>query len=564
MNEKLVALWIATMTLTVAAAPLEWFGEKDAAARGVTEKSYNPPRFDAALESVVYDRVPPPHLLNTWRVMGSKVYRRLGADPLLTADEVRRRAGFAARRAGVDGVIVPDALPDGWSGGLAEAKRDVAACDALAKLADACLAKPEPVRTEGRRAQALLAGYRLEADCDLHRLEVLALVRRLELLLGREPSEPDLPPAVRPPVRTPAPTGDFKSVRFDFASAANDLGGALGGVKIRACAFDRYMPGVFEFEFPNDSDGCWTFTLWIAGREKGDCPAYRIRYRRPESDAAKTVPRPAGIYYSLERRFPAEPTLEVEYTRTLSPSYPPLHPELPRYPPAGGMLVTLYWNDFYGFWPGTDAQRRDAWYVEVTRPDGKVFRAKLQWAASQTKRNAEKKMLAIGDNLSYHRLWTGYLDRTTGRPNDREHNVTALAAWTMAAKETGWNAPETTPESFSMFAPASDALFNAVRVRPFYERNAPFEKLFACEADHPKSRPRILSEGEIPRLKAYGAMGNFLFFDLHVDEMRRAYLLDRFAGRKPAAAPPPKKKAVESAPVADDGEDGAVSLEEEF
>ncbi len=502
---------------------------------------------DAAFASIGPDvdgcvtrRMPPQHLARRWHIIGAKLYQDIPYDSESTAEFCRRKAGFLAFSRGADGVYYrPAELPPAWLEALEFAKRDVASCEKLLALAAKCEA---PDRTglavEGRRARHWLAAVMEpdSSDLDRLRLENLALIRRLELLLGETPSEPDLPTE---PKEKDLPKAKFNPDDFEpYAMAFDNIGfKACDDVSLlcnHECfavqlSGDAQRP-LGKDEFPG---GVYKINLWFPSVKPGDWLPYRYSVNMdPRPNAKDHAPYPGSNLFLYEFRFGDDTAgrerLKREEVRTWGPGYPR----------TGGNYVLHYHNQpdgkwqflalsvnmssFWGRLPSVTPGKKDFWYIEVVRPGGRTTRHKICWPAGSAK-SRESFFAAMGFNM------------VTENFNRDVADVDLV--WRAAEAEKGCRFPGTSPASFAIFDLESDELFYRACVKPLVDRTQNVRKYIRVPPVR-NAKPQVLSEGPIIRDLVGKRIPDLVNFKHNVDQARKEYLLGRFAGRLPEIKAP--------------------------
>lgn len=450
--------------------------QSEAPKYGVTRASVDPERFDASIETVVYrNELPGRHLVQTWHVMDSKVLLLVSGDRESTSEYFRRQCGFRAWQGGADGVLVSNKLSGPRLKALAEAKADVATCERLDELAEKCLTRPEPVRTEGRRAKAHLYRMRThEADLDYLRLENVVRAERLAKMLGepcglkREVAAPfaDTPPA---------PSFDaaqFKDLKLDFGRKGAELPDDEHklGVNV-APVFQVRFGGLGEKPVgkPPFPGGIWQAKLWIMTPD-GFLP-YRYELDlRHEDERPKPIRRPAEIFCHVERRFGDSfefprhcPWVKDTPVRTVSPDYPDLCASVAGQRVGSGWQVKLS-LDLTGLrrqLPSVTPGREDIWYFELTDPAGKATRARLVWPVPADAAAAEENRAKLMEKIDLKKVDEEFKARVLGDSNNKLRQTSVVEEWTESSLVTGFglNEEERT----------SDRAFYETRLKPLLE-----------------------------------------------------------------------------------------------
>ena len=452
--------------------------QSEAPKYGVTRASVNPERFDASIETAVYRELPARHLVRTWHDMGSRVLLLVPADRESTAEHFRRQCGFVAWQGGADGVLVPKTLSASRTRALGAAKTDVATCERLKELAEKCLAKPEPVRTAGRRELSHLhLMFATTDDLDCLRLENVVRAERLAKLLGEpcglkrevaaalgdEPAEP-LFDATK-----------FTELKLGFGEKSVELPGGAFPLKVASAPFAVRLSGKGDKPLakPPFPGGWWRLRLWIMTAD-GFLPyRYELDLRRPD-EIPEPIYRPAAVYCNLERRFgpvygeePFCARVKDRPVRTPSPDYPDLRASVS----AGGVgecgwLVTfsLALDGLAGRWPATTPGREDVWYLEVVDPGERTVRVKLVWPVPADASAAEANRARFEQLVDVKRIETEFKERVLGESKNRQRWPSLVERWTASAKETGFG--------FSSDECESDRAFYEGCLKPLIEAQA--------------------------------------------------------------------------------------------
>ena len=501
-----------------------------------------------AAESCTVCELPSWADVNRWHLVGGKVFLEVKADPGASAARARRMAGFAAFRAGVDGVKTEGELPPAWREQLAFAERDTAAAKRLVELADRAIGSGDAtLALEGRRARAFLFAGMDPAtdDLDLDRLEILALIRRLEVRLGEKPSEPDLPsePKERDIVRMTADPAAFKECKLFNDNQGRPFNDRIGftycgglvlhmsgnaGRKMKPTAQNWVQPGT---EFPND--GVYKVNLWVPTGTKDDFLGYRYEIDMKDGSIRDIPTRTYDAHYrkliKLQKLY--------HYTCTADGKW-------------STYLLELSPGALYGFaQPSATVGRTDSWYMEVVYPTGRTDRIRLVFPAGSKK--------TIEGNFSSY---------------DFASTETAYAA-AMSAAETKYGAwyperflkfPKTDPETFALGDAESDQLFCNVVLRTIKDRNRKILELIHMKPVH-NYTPEVLRSGPVVRQQVERRILEIRDMKFTIEKARKDYIVGRFAGKKPTYVPPKEEpKAPEKAkgPSLDD-DSNALELDEE-
>ena len=505
---------------------------------------------DAANECRVSE-VPAWADVNRWHLVGGKVVLVVKADPGVSATLARRKAGFAAVRAEVDGVEADGALPPAWREQLEFAARDRAAAERLKTLADRAIAADDAkLRLEGRRALAFLfAAVNPETDdLDLVRLEVLAIVRRLEILLGETPSEPDLPTAAKEKdvVRMTADPATFKACKLfndNQERSFNDrMGFTLCGSglvlhmkgdarrKMKPTTQNWVQPGT---EFPND--GVYRVNLWVPTGTKDDFLGYRYEIDMKDGSIRDIPTRSFDAHYrkliQLQKLYHYNCTADGKWSTD---------------------LLELNLGALYGFaQPSSRIGKADSWYLEVVYPTARVDRVKL--------------VFPVGSKKTVEGNFSNY-----GFGATEEAYAKAMAS---AEEKYGAWRPErflkfakTDPESFALGDAESDQLFCDVVLRTIKDRNKKILELIHMKPIR-NYEPEVLRSGPVIRQQVQNRILEIRDMKLTIEQARKDYLIGRFSGRKPVYVPPkeePKPAPKAKGPSLDDeSSSSALELDEE-
>lgn len=504
---------------------------------------------DAANECRVSE-VPAWADVNRWHLVGGKVVLVVKADPGVSAVMARRKAGFAAIRAGVDGVEADGGLPPAWREQLEFAARDRAAAERLKTLADRALAADDAkLRLEGRRALALLFASMDPAtdDLDLDRLEILAIARRLEILLGEKPSEPDLPTAAKEKdiVRMTADSAAFKECklfndnqgrsfneRIGFTLSGSGLVLHLKGDakrKMKPTTQNWVQPGT---EFPND--GVYRVNLWVPTGAKDDFLGYRYEIDMKDGAIRDLPTRSYDAHYRklvhLQKLYHYNCMADGKWDT---------------------YLLELNLGALYGFaQPCSRIGKADSWYLEVSYPTERIDRVKLVFPVGSKK--------TIEGNFSNY-----------GFGSTEKAYAAAMAS---AEEKYGAWRPErflkfakTDPESFALGDAESDQLFCNVVLRTIKDRNKKILELIHMKPIH-NYTPPALSSGPVIRQQVQDRILEIRDMKLTIEQARKDYLIGRFAGKKPVYVPPkeePKPEPKAKGPSLDDDSSSAFELDEE-
>lgn len=487
------------------------------------------------VDGCVTERLPARHLARRWRIIGAKLYQHIPYDSESTAEFCRRKAGFLAFSKGADGVYYrPTELPPAWIEAVEFAKRDVASCERLLTLA----AKGEAtcrmaLVTEARRARHWLASVMEPewSDLDRLRLENLALIRRLELLLGETPSEPNLPTAPKEP---DAPKATFNPDDFEPYTMVFDNTG------FKACDDVSLLcnHGCFAVQLSGDAKrplgkdefpgGVYIMNLWVPGVKRGDWLPYRFSVNMdPRPRAGDHAPYPGSNLFLYEFRFGDDTAgrerLKREAVRTWGPGYAK----------AGGNYVLHYHNtpdgkwqflalsiamaDFWEYLPGVTPGKTDFWYLEVIRPDGRATRHEICWPTG-SRQNRDSYFAGMAFSQIEEDFSRAVAD--------------VELIWKASEAEKGCRFRKTVPASFSIFDLESDDLFYRACVQPLLDRTRNVRKHIHVPPIR-NAKPPVLSEGAIIRDLVGKRIPDLFNYQYSVDQARKAYLLDRFAGHLP-------------------------------
>lgn len=451
------------MNWALIAAGFLFLTRSEAPKHGVTRASIDPARFDAAVETAVYRELPARHLVRTWHAMDSKVLLLVPFDRESTAEYFRRRCGFVAWRGGADGVLVPDELSAPFAEALKAAKEDVATCERLAALAEKCRTKPEPLRTEGRRAKAALHLMRVKtADLDCLRLENVVRAERLAKMLG-EPCglERAVPRPFADEPEMNVDTTGFTELRLDF-DAKSVAGGGEIPVKVSAAPFLLRFQGKGERALakPPFPGGRWKARLWIQ-TEDGFLPyRYELYLRRPD-ELPVPVRRPAAPYCNLERRFgpvygeePYCDRVKDVPVRTRSPDYPDLLASVSAsHVGETGWLVTfsLKLDGLFRRLPSVTPGRADVWYLELDDDRGRATRLKLVWPTPADRTAAEANRARLMKGIDLKKIEDEFRDRVLGSSEDKRRETSLVEEWTETSSLTGFGFEPSERESDRAF-----------------------------------------------------------------------------------------------------------------
>lgn len=544
----------------------------------------------ADAELVVTPKAPPRNLLDTWHRLGAKVVLEVPFDPDYSPEFFRRLCGFGAYARGVDGVVVDVAkIPSAHQAAVADAKADIAACCQLAELADKCRTEANPwtLKLEGRRAANqlfLLPAFDSERtaqnvqmkekvpmhDCDLIRLEVLARVQRLQMLLGLPKVKVDTAAFKRAPTyyrgtrdaqppfandaATPVAIKGDGQVALDevasFSTSAGGFGFSFKGTK----ALDKN-------EFPGGKIG---LKLWIPAKSKGEWTPYATEIDlRMNPDEGPLAPRPGGWLYSNARRFPSEvetwpPSVRVKVhpLRTYSPDYQRLNPSFDfrrdEKAKTWTATVNVSWYALYGQWPAVVNRERTSWYAVVTREDGTVSRFKLNWPLG-----AEKNFTRYCSKFDWKAVTNDYLSQKDF----------LWWSWYSGIREKHF-VPLVTPEpSLCQYDEASDEAFHKGFMDPLRaddENLVDYTYASTAKDREYRATAKIEKEPAAVQDRIFRKMDRLRLFAWSVMEARKDYLLARFDGKMPEAkkARPKDTSGRKGGPSLDNPLDEEVKLDD--
>ncbi len=513
--------------------------------------------------AAVFDVLPRPNLLVTWRGLDVKVLQGVSYNVEGSAEFFRRSCAFLPFRYGADGVYIrnPEKLPDTWKAALAEAKKDAAVIDYLRALREKAAAHDDPlVRMEARRVEWWF-GY-MEAsweNLDCLRLECVAYAKHLEQLLGLP--EKDLPvdyaPAPEPDTVRYRPYADLptpppqinleglvnKNVKLDddglftFSSSKNTFSFTF------VCTNG---PELAKWRYPVGS-GTFTLSLYIPSGKEGEFSPYHFAI---DTQAFWIHPRAAtpGLWsylYSLEERFTPYTTGygRVQHRihprpqlRTFGPDHAHLTPSLHMEPRKGGgwkATVTFDWFPLYGRWPCVVNGKSDLWYVGIDRlPDGgHPAPRRLLWP-----RGRESNLKALTGSIplgTLTRLYDGQLAATE-------------TVWWTAYRERLYGFKTTPKPTFHRYDLESDEIFRTRCLQPLLDANQNMWELIRTDKDH---KGRLRAQNDTVQALVWKSLDKMLYLAHNVGLRRRDYLRDRFAGKMPPE--PPKKKEPVKAGAAD-------------
>lgn len=516
----------------------------------------------ADAELCVTRQAPPRNLVDTWHRLGARIVIEVPFDPDYSPEHFRRLCGFGAYATGVDGVLVDTAkIPAPYQAAVKDAQADVEACRLLAELAEKCRAEKNPwaLKLEGRRAANqlfLLPAFDSERpaqgvqmtekvpmhDTDLIRLEVLARIQRLQMLLGLAKTKVDTAEFKRPAsyykgsrdAKPPFANGEVTPVTIK-GEGETPLEGANASFRNAADGFSFAFTGwkaLAKDEFPG---GKIALRLWIPSKTNGEWTPYALEADlRMNPDEGALAPRPGAWLYRNARRFPAEvrtwppnARVEVRPLRTYSPDYQRLSPqfEFRRDEKAKTWTarVSVAWYALYGQWPGVVDRVRTSWYAEVTREDGTVSRFKLNWPAGSA-----KNFTRYCSKFNWRAVTDDYLAQQSF----------LWWSWYSGIREKHF-VPLVTPEpSFCQYDEASDETFHRLFMDPLKADDANLaDYTYASTAKDREYRAEAKIAKEPPAVqdRLYRKMDRLRHYAWTVMEGRKDYLLARFAGKTPEA-----------------------------
>lgn len=487
----------------------------------------------------------------------------VAVDPETSPDYFRRTVGLKALPQDAASVVSPAGLDAAFAAARDAACEDVRVYREVESLAFALVAKGGAVsEAEARRARRFLARLPVaDGDLDLIRMEMLAYRRRLELLLGREPSPVTLPTGGIPNVVKKPPQADlaaFRAVPVAFGGTAK-LGGdvtlsvdenftrvglVIGGTAAKPLASDDWPGGEVKVR------------LWIPGKEPGVWCPYRFAAnldKRPWKPMAGGTPDYTR-YFGIERRFPDPargPRFVCEQVRTYDEAYPRINVSYPygfaidRKGAKWSFAMDFFTTDIYGFWPGCRNGARDVWYLEVSGC-GVDVRAKLEWPRGRAANFAR-----FAGEMAYFCLTPRY-DKARGD---------AFWFWETSENEALFGLPKVAGDVFNAGDLESDRLFRAAYLEPMVADNANLEKVTHSEGW--QTPAKIRSESDAVKALVFPKLGRLLHFDRELERARKEYLTLRFAGKRPEPKParPAETKPAEKGPTLDEGD--AIELDDE-
>ena len=522
--------------------------------------------FDATV--AVGDELPKPNVLQSWKLMGVRMLRRVAWDPEGSAEFFRRQAGFLPFFEHADGVWLEGEgnFPDTWKRALAEAKIDLSVAQYLDGLAEEALKSGDHrLQLEGRRVKWLFDQLDFEGtDLDCLRLEFVAYAKFLEDVLGKPakdlPTKPTAP--IEPDVRPFTPCAGREVPRVEMTTE--------GPVTLAPGFSVGLTPRGGGITFILSSDKKSKDKGWPGGR-------YRLKFYVPDVDRTYLpyeflidltdvpelrAPAPGyGLYFITERfgwgkfftswrcrpilhRSPSAAFLPVNYKENGLP----INPTVKFVRAADGSWTAKVCIDplsLYGHWPMVRDNVRDQWYVTIDRlPDQSGgAEVKLIW-----QRGAEKNYASFATAIDYCALRNRYkaaLHET--RDMYRRGEAEELYPCVRAKKPT-----------FQRFS-AGDTMFLERCVEPLIEKTLNVAKM---TSNVPNGfELQMYHEPIHIKMMIWKAIRKMLTLPYDVSCARRDYLAMRFAGKEP---PPVAKK--DDAPKADapdiSADDAVIELED--
>ena len=213
------------------------------------------------------------------------------------------------------------------------------------------------------------------------------------------------------------------------------------------------------------------------------------------------------------------------------------------------VVLSYSWLEFYGFWPTLKNNITDRWFVSVEgvkgRPD--VY-CRVNWSKGR-----EKNFAAFGNCLAY-----GALTELYGKQQELVSGVYRL--W---YEERLYGFPETAKPTFHRTDAEGDKVFWKRVVEPLVQDNAhAADMTYENHLAHVSAKIRKADE---PRKMAlWKALGKMIFLASRVSQLRRDYILQRYAGGMPPEPPKREKTGAALITAPDvDNDDNAIQLDEE-
>lgn len=518
------------------------------------------------VSAAVFDVLPLPNLLHTWRGLGVKVLLGVGFDKEGSAEYFRRSCAFLPFRYGADGVFIrnPGELPPAWKAALAEAMTDAQVIDYLRELTAAALEHDDPmIRMEGRRVEWWF-GY-MEADwenLDCLRLECVAWAKHLEQLLGRPAKElpTDYKEAAEPDTVSFRPYADLASppeqLKLEgLANKAIPLGSENFTFSSDKAGFSFTItctdgPELAQWRYPQGA-GVYNISLYVPSKKAGEFSPYHLRVDLEPFWVGPRAATPglSGFLYSLEERFTpyatgyARQQIRVKFRpqlRTFGPDHQKLDPRLTVTGRKGGgwtATVTVSWLSLYGQWPCVENGKSDLWYVGIDRlPDGSRPEPKrLLWP-----RGREVNYMTIAKAINLGTLTQCY----------DEQLAFTDEVWGTAYRERLYKFKTTEKPTFHRYDLESDELFRKCCCQPLVDGNKNAWELIRTDKEH---KGKLLAQNDTVQGLVWRSLDKMRYLGYNVGLLRRDYLRDRFAGKMPSE-PKPEKKSPAGAAGGGDGD----------
>lgn len=558
-------------------------GGKRVLAFAATDNDFE--RFAEGVSAVAFREIPERHLVRSWHAMDVKAYLVMEFDPVSTPEFFRRRGGFQAYRAGVDGLLVEKGAkdpPKSWADALAEARTDWNLCDTTAALAGRCGKSADAgVRAIGRRALAWLDAMEADtAELDCLRAETWAYAARLAKILGeREPVRPSFPLAAadggawyRGTVGPKDACSCCKDAKTLAVKPKTDATEVVPGVRFESSR------EAFSFSFastdgaklgPKDwPGGALVFDLLTPSADGGDVLPYRFLF---DFEPAETnLARLMGwqMYHDNARRFrvPGAERVALVPRRSFSPAYPRLEPKVEFERGASGgwtATLTVPWAGLFGHWPATKADVNAVWCGRLTRVTRRADGTLLEQPFAAPFRLG----WLHGSPANVDFFFGGMKFEPIAKRYKSLYNESLRQLVFMNAEQWYWK-DALLPESFARNDVKGDALYSETVLAPM-EYGAEGKAFRAIDTDKRNPTPKIGTFQPRQREKALADLPKVLHFAWHLDVARRDFLLARFAGR--AVGPPAAAKAAaeakrakaEKKPVPDADEAEEIQLDDD-
>ena len=528
-------------------------------------------------KAVWCDAMPTDNLLDVWKNLGIKVFLRVRFDPEVSPEFFRRQAGFEPFLRHADGAYLDfngSDLDPAAVAALKEAKEDIRIVTRVRDLAERAAAdKDYLVVEDGRQAKFLLNEIGVSTlPPGLLRLEMIALLKHLEEILGEKPLAVEIAEG-ETPARKVRPFKGAKPEAYKLAFGTE--------VKLSDAVSVRLHPKELSFIFTDGKFDSKPGALLPKDRREfsfrlytqiahDDWARYDVRWRSGVRNGEGKVSQgcTASMAIHVSDKFTAQDAIrygygtpwggvvDVEPTRASVPGAPRFGMsaffETPnqRNKLTGSRInLSMGFSRFLARLPASDPVRPEYWYLDIPASPwtgGERVTARLDFPKSGEP--TKNKLLDACDCGAMTGLWQhdcGLIDWLYTR--------SWLQRFRVRPKDT-------TPR---MYCVEADKMFIDRMVAPIRAPASGIAKLVFCDKDNPtpllaKRTPQ--GQRQI-RQQCYQLA---VFFD-RVMKLRADYLKLRFAGKEPPEPPKPKESEADAKKDAlAPEEEETISLDEEL